>query len=135
MNAKIKALMKLGECEVDDIEQSEYDDMVYVVSGIGYLICTDTQADKRAADDIKELVWAFDTIFISKHMTGNKDKNIEQIETLQAHCESANDNIIKLIADMNVFISDAIDSGGRGHFLSPYDGEEIKIGKFFAYRQ
>ena len=35
---------------------------------------------------------------------------------------------------MDEFIEDAISSDGRGHFLSPYDGEENEEGDYFIYR-
>ena len=53
-------------------------------------------------------------------------------------CESANELVLALIDDMDKFVSDAISSDGRGHFLSYYDGEEQEIyiegTTFFYYR-
>jgi hypothetical protein len=49
-------------------------------------------------------------------------------------CESANPIIEALIEDMDHFVSDAISSDGRGHFISRYDGEENEEGEFYIYR-
>jgi hypothetical protein len=39
-----------------------------------------------------------------------------------------------MIDDPDEFIQDAIDSDGRGHFLSYYDGEETEINDYYIYR-
>ena len=128
---KIKALAKFEDCEIRDVEQSEYDDMVFDACGIEYLVCTDKEADKRAAEHIKDSAWAFYPSFIAAH-TDNADKEI--IAKICERCEGANDTILAMIEDIGEFADDAISSDGRGHFLSHYDGYEIEIGKFFAYR-
>jgi hypothetical protein len=52
--------------------------------------------------------------------------------------EDANPLVEALIKDMDHFVSDAISSDGRGHFLSSYDSEEVELrinGEYlYAYR-
>jgi hypothetical protein len=49
-------------------------------------------------------------------------------------CESGNSAMLGLIQDHDAFVEDAISADGRGHFLSNYDGEEVKQGEYFIYR-
>ena len=110
--------------------QGEYTD---TITGNEYLILSDLEADDRAGEEIKQSLWAFNPDFILAHT--NLDYKgfqyaalIKCIETLQEKlCESANDIIKLLISDLDDFIDDAINSDGRGHFLSYYDGVEHEI--------
>ncbi len=103
-----------------------------------YLVCTDEEADEKAAEYIKETVWAFNAGFIVDHSSLPYEA-IEMIENFQQKCEDANDTILALIDDFDDFVSDAISADGRGHFMSSYDGEEneetVNGETYYIYRQ
>ena len=105
------------ENECDEVEDFDNDN---------YLVLTDEEADEKAADYIKDSLWAFNASFLSSE-TGYP---IEVFESLQDKCESGNDAVEALIdsqksdTDMEGFIESAISADGRGHFLSSYDGNE-----------
>ena len=89
-----------------------------------YSVYTDEEADEKAAEYIKETVWAFNASFIVDH-SNLPCEAIEMVEFFQREkCEGANDTILALIEDFDEFVSDAISADGRGRFLSSYDGEE-----------
>jgi hypothetical protein len=125
--------VKLAEhldCDIEEIEQG-YDDSTFEHGNAEYLLLTDSEADERAKDYIKETVWAFNSWYIAKH-TGLNEKIIKH---LQNECEEANDIILNSIKDIDKFISDAISEDGRGHFMSSYDGEEVELAdNLFLYR-
>lgn len=110
--------------------KGEYTD---TITGNEYLILTDIEADDRAGEEIQQSLWAFNPDFILKHTDLNYDDFqyaalIKCISTLQETlCESANDIIKLLISDLDEFIDDAINTDGRGHFLSYYDDVEHEI--------
>lgn len=105
----------------------------------GYICLTDEEADKKAADYIKDSLWAFNASFLSEQ-TGLDAEVFEAIAN-NGKCESNNDtlyNLISKMGDIESFISDAISADGRGHFMSSYDGEEteetINGETFYIYR-
>jgi len=103
-----------------------------------HIVLTDEEADEKAAEYIKDSLWAFNAGFIIQH----SKLPYEAEEMIQAYqekeCESANDTIEALIEDMDTFIKDAIGADGRGHFMSSYDGQENEVKvldtTFFIYR-
>lgn len=125
-------------CSNNLTEVEEYDDDNY---NNDYLVLTDDEADEKAADYIKDSLWAFNASFLSSE-TGYP---IEVFEGLQDKCESANDAVGALIdsnkSDTNLkyFIDAAISADGRGHFMSSYDGNEneetINGTTYYIYRQ
>jgi hypothetical protein len=88
-----------------------------------YLVLTDKEADERAAEYIRDSLWAFNADFLA----GETGIDREVFEAIQANnrFESNNDAIARLIGDdMDSFIQSAISADGRGHFISFYDGHE-----------
>jgi hypothetical protein len=136
MDAKIKALAQHLDIDLTEEEIDDSDAPLFIIGRAEYLVLTDDEADKRAADEIAESVWAFRPEFLSAH----SDADQEVFEALQAtgKCESLNGPVRSLIRDWDHFVSDAIAADGRGHFISSYDGEENEVsigGKwFFVYR-
>lgn len=134
---KIEAMAKYLECDIEDLTEESYDLYGLTVYSLGnqeYAIGDDEEADKAAAEDIKDSLWAFNTDFIMSH-TKLPAESENMIATFQSEkCEDANDTIASLIEDMNYFIEDAISCDGRGHFLSSYDGEENEEGEYYIYR-
>ncbi len=109
-----------------------------------YKVLTDEEADAAAREEIMESLWAFNAAFILhhtefyQHSTVDEDEAfVKALRDLQGRiCEGANPIVEALIQNLDVFVEDAIDADGRGHFLSPYDGEENESadGKFYIYR-
>ena len=107
-----------------------------------YKVFTEDEADEAVKADILGSLWAFNPDFILRHTAfyqqsteDEDDAFIESLENLQCNiCEGANAIVKALIEDMDAFVSDAVDADGRGHFLATYDGEELEVGDFFAYR-
>jgi hypothetical protein len=109
-----------------DYDVKDYDHYglsIIEVDGEEWALGTDEEADKATVSCIKESLWAFNKTFLADH-TGLP---VDVFAALQKDCESSNDAIYTLIekcGDMEIFVNDAVSSDGRGHFLSPYDGEE-----------
>lgn len=98
-----------------------------------WLVCTDEEADELVAQHIRDSVWAFRASFLASHIEDLPESEIQRIQ--ESMYEDANAVLTRLIGDMDHFIDDAVSADGRGHFLSPYDGEEVEMGDFVAYRR
>jgi hypothetical protein len=131
---KIEALAKYLECQLDELEQSKYDDDTVEYGCKEYLVLTDEEADEKAKECILDSVWAFNANFLAAHCL--EGIGVEVIEAIQANerCESNNKALLALIEDVDYFVNEAIKADGRGHFLSRYDGEEHEAGEFYIYR-
>ncbi len=128
-----QALAKYLEIDVDDLTGDD-DDESFELGSKEYLVLTDNEADERAADYIKDSLWAFNASFLA----GYCDMPEEMFKALQDKCEDANEAFLTCIerADGGLagFIEEAISADGRGHFMSSYDGEENEAGEFYIYR-
>jgi hypothetical protein len=121
---KIEALAKyLGEEDLEEVEK--------LIDDGDYLVLTDDEADEKAKENILESVWAFNADFLESHT--NMDADLIKI-IQEAKCDGANDSLRRMIDDEDAFVQDAISSGGRGHFMNSYDGDENEEGEFFIYR-
>ena len=102
-----------------------------------YLVLTDEEADKKAAEYIKESVWAFTAEFIVDHSKLPYEA-VEMVQAFQEKYEDANKTILALIEDFDEFVSDAISADGRGHFMNSYDGHEHEVNidgtYYYVYR-
>ena len=136
MEQKIKTLAKHLECDIDEITEGrtfwnrltplECDNQEYIV-------LTDREADEACRERIKESVWAFNANFLA----GYCELPTEVFEALRVKCGSSNEAILSLIeksGGLDGFVSEAVSSDGRSHFLAIYDGEEIEEGDYFIYR-
>jgi hypothetical protein len=130
---KKEALAKYLEVEIEEVEEG-YSDDTFEVGRKEYLVLTDDEADEKAKEYILESVWAFNPDFLAAHAREGIDADV--IKAIQANekCEGNNKALLALIEDKEHFVSDAILSDGRGHFLNTYDGEENEEGEFFIYR-
>lgn len=145
---KLEALKShLIDCEnftEDEAAEAEFDSRFncFICGSWEYKVFTEDEADEAVKAEILESLWAFNPEFILRHTafyqnsTHDEDYDfIESLGNLQSRiCEGANAIVKALIEDMDTFISDAVDEDGRGHFLATYDGEELEVGDFFAYR-
>jgi hypothetical protein len=88
-----------------------------------YVVLTDSEADEKSEEYIKEALWAFNSSFLSS-VTGFDESIFEAIQA-NDKCEGNNNAILQLVGDnLDDLISQAISSDGRGHFLNTYDGNE-----------
>ena len=108
-----------------------------------YLVLTEAEADGFAEDEIMNSLWAFKPEFILDHTDFVNDITqreaeiwIEAMREMQSKlCESANTIVKSFINNYkDEFIADAIESDGRGHFISFYDGEEHEVNGYYIYR-
>ena len=152
LNKKLEALkaylITVSEAESVDLEavtvENSYNDNynTFEIVGNEYKVLTDAEADAEAKKEILNSLWAFNADFILTHTefynTSSDREDAEFIDCLQKLqsniCESANSIVKALIVDIDTFIKDAIESDGRGHFISWYDGEEAEQGDFYIYR-
>lgn len=136
-------LIESGEATAEDLTEgieAVYNDgwETFEIIGQEYKVLTDEEADKAAADYIKDSLWAFNADFILQHTavfeetTDREDQEIIKALRMvqESICESANALVRALISDIDTFIEDAIDADGRGHFMSSYDGEEHESNGF-----
>lgn len=140
-------LIESGEATAEELAEgieAVYNDgwETFEIIGQEYKVLTDEEADKAAADYIKETLWAFNAEFILQHSAASEETTAREDEEIikslrmvqESICEGANALVKALISDIDTFIEDAIDADGRGHFMSSYDGEEHESGAFYIYR-
>jgi hypothetical protein len=134
-NQKLKALAEYLEISIEDIEEG-YNENYFDYEGKEYLVLTDEEADEKAGEYIKDLLWAFNSSFIIENSSIlDFDEGSEKIiKAIQEQYENGNEAMKKLIDDMDDFISNAISADGRGRFINSYDGEEIEQEDYFIYR-
>jgi len=85
----------------------------------------DEQADSAALTAARESLWAFSSVYLSRFLglSMNQQKAIEKMQS--ELCEDAQEIIALLLGDrIDELLEDAVETDGRGHFLSTYDGEE-----------
>ena len=123
MKDKINALAKFL-----DVSKKEAKSLI---DNGDYLVLDDCDADDAAKEEILNLVWTFNSSFLSDH--SSLDERAIAAMQRSMH-EDANDSLISTIKDIEHFVDDAICSDGRGHFLSRYDGKENEQDRFFIYR-
>ena len=128
----IEALAEFLGAEPSEIDGS--DEPSFTFGREEYLVLTDNQADAHAREYITNSAWAFTKSFLDSHSEAINELDEKSFRGLQEGCEGSNKAILKMIDDVDHFVSDAISSDGRGHFLSGYDGEENEEGDYFIYR-
>lgn len=97
---------------------------VYEVESGTYAVCTDRQADVACREAIVESLWAFRPEFLVGYVPDGVDAEVIAA-IVEKRCEDANPAILRLVGDrLDDLVRDAVAADGRGHFLSPYDGDE-----------
>lgn len=120
-----------GEDATDYV--SEIGDNEFEAEGSTYLVLTDEEADEKAREYILDSLWAFNADFLAS----NTGLPAEVFTALQDKCEDANETFKTLIekcGDLDEFVSEAISSDGRGHFMNSYDGQENELGDYYIYK-
>jgi len=115
--------------------------MADVIADAGeWLVLNDAEALEAATEQIKESLWAFTPSWLVDYMP--EGMTVSGVIAIQGdRCEEANEDLLSLIRgvgpkNFDILVQGAIDTDGRGHFLSHYDNEEIQsaCGRFFFYR-
>lgn len=127
--------LKLSVDEIDDIQfmedESGNEPEEFTWGEDSYLVLTDEEASEKCEEYIKDNLWSFKATFLQEYVSLDK-KSLNNILEL---CENANPIIEKLIGEkLDEFVESAIKYDGRGHFLSPYDGEEHEEDEYFIYK-
>ena len=132
---KIEALAKFLEISIEDITETDWETLK--AEGAEYLVLTDEEAEDKAYSEIEESLWTFNADFIID-MCGfsGGEKSITAMQ--RESCENCNEFIKAMIegtCGLDKFVDVAIESDGRGHFISMYDGEEVDAGgEYYIYR-
>ena len=92
-----------------------------------YSVYTDSEANEVAADYIKETLWAFNANFLETYTDLDADAIKLMQEKMCEGCNSVFLSILNANGYLEQFISDAIGTDGRGHFMSTYDGDENEV--------
>lgn len=140
-----KFLVQQGDFSEDEINEvvvtkqwdSYYNEYRFDVYGDEYIIMDDDRAYATAFHEISEGLWAFNADFLVDHLKddtkyGDNPVDLGELKAClelvqEKFCEGANAIIHALIDDLEEFVDDAIAADGRGHFISPYDGEEHEV--------
>jgi len=142
-DAGLVALCKHLGVPVDDATEcrfSHYGLAVWEVDGGEYALGTDAAADEAAQAYVADTVWAFNACFILEACDLPRDLAPAIRSFQEKECESANDALFALVekcckGGIERFARLAVSADGRGHFLSPHDGDEIELaGVFSAFR-
>ena len=133
-NEKVRALQNHLNLDDEEVNNITFNGNEFIHGDREYLVLEDEEADKRAEEYIKDTAWAFKPSFLSAHTGIDEDV----FNTLSEKCEDSNDAVLSMIKDFDHFVSDAISSDGRGHFIATYDNdesiEEINNTEYFIYR-
>ena len=137
----VEAVADFVGCDPSEITQFDlpyYGMEVFSIGHKRYAVGTDEEAHEACKELIKDSAWAFRSSFICEYCNLPQEL-AEALEVMQSKkCESANDSILALIEKANGgldgFVDVAVSADGRGHFLSPYDGNENEKDGFFIYR-
>lgn len=139
---EINALAKFLERDPNEIascnwsRQSYYGLQVFSIDGKEYAVGNDIDAQIAVERYIKDSIWAFNANFILSYCCLPMELE-EAIKAFQEEkCESANDALLALVEKdgLKGFVEEAVSADGRGHFLSPYDGEENEQDGYYIYR-
>lgn len=145
VNERDRALAQYLGLLAGDLEEFRRGD-VYETEKGEYLVLTDEEADRAVREYISENLWAFRPEFLAPLVKEEIAEELEEfgesveghIKELQKRSEDSNSDVRNLIDDFDFLVEEAVRADGRGHFLSPYDGEEgeAKVsGKwYFIYR-
>lgn len=140
---EVRALAEhLDEPDLDVISESSYQPhlgMLLEAQGNEYLVLDESDADAAARDDYRRSLWAFNAEFLVEDMPNGV--TVYAIQALQnALYEGASEVFAGMLGDnLDSVLDRAIEADGRGHVLSPWDGEEYRVViegvPYFIYRQ
>ena len=132
---KEKALAEFLGVKENEVKENSWG-TYNTINSDEYMVLTDDEANEEVYKEIEDSLWAFNAEFIIEMTRLNS--GVKSLRTMQENsCEDCNDFIRAIIdgtCGMNSFVESAIESGGRGNFISYYDGEENENGGYFIYR-
>lgn len=138
--SKVLALCEFLGCEPSEITEESYNHYGLSRFSYGskeYAIGVDEDCDEATKRHIEQSIWAFNACFILSQC-GLPMELEDYIRSFQEkECENANDSLLALVnkcGDIDKFTKRAIGLDSRGHFLSPYDGDENEQDGFYIYR-
>jgi len=143
MNAIAKEFIRIQKLDESKAEVDDNHNHINVfVDGDEWLILNDEGRKIQVRSYIEETVEYFNPTFLSR-LTGISDKIFTVLQEPQV--TDTNKTILLLIkgtCGMDKFVEESIHSDGYGHFLSTYNGEEIKFSimdgwdtiNYYAYR-
>lgn len=110
---------------------SEDGDYISLTDGTVYLVVTEDEAREYLKEEIMETFSYFNSSFLSS-FTGLPERLFQDgLELSQGEVQEIFDATNTNIDD---FASEAEAADGLGHFLARYDGNEIELGDFLAFR-
>lgn len=136
---EINALADFLRIEPNEITDCDFEHYGLKVFGFGsreYAVGTDLSAQIAVERYVKDSIWAFNASFILSYC-GLPMELEEAIKAFQEEkCEGANDALLALVEKdgLEGFVEQAVAADGRGHFLSPYNGEENEQDGYYIYR-
>lgn len=145
---RIEALaLHLDDEDVRDVAKvSSWDKCEIEVHGRSYAVLTDEEADKRAREGVRGLLWACNVSFLRRFIPALENSRAAKAWEKMAGelCEDANPLVEALLGDkVGAAVDTVIREDGRGPTLGAYDGdeEEVRLGSpgawqyFYIYRQ
>jgi hypothetical protein len=128
------------ELETEEITETTWGTLK--VAEREYFVGNDEESDNKAAEYIKDSLWAFNADFILDHskLENYNDRTVDAFRKMQESlCEDANELVLAIVEDIDDFVQDAINTDGRSHFIATYDDEENEIEDedgetFYIYR-
>lgn len=119
------------EMEMDEEEEIiQRRDQVYDIEGEGqYMVVTSKQAHDMAEDYIANSLWAFRPEYIADVL--DVDYDVLRDLADNGACEQ-NNRVVRHLVDSKAngfvrLVVQAIHDDGLGHFLAPYDGQEVEV--------
>lgn len=132
---RAEALANFLETSIEDVSEAVCGEDTYEAEGGEYRVLTDSEADEACAEDIRELLWAFNPEFLCGYIADGALRSEDIQGIIGDRCEDVNPIMLALVGDsLDQLVEDAIGADGRGHFLSRYDSEEHESGEFYIYR-
>lgn len=107
------------ECDPEDVEETGWD--TYEAEGQEWLVLTSEEMEERVKEYILDTLWAFRPEFLEAHLRPSVP--LQALEAVQGLYEEGNAAVRALIASEEHLVTDAVQTDGYGHFLSPHDGE------------
>ena len=134
MDEKAKALADFFGGEWTPAVESNCMETYENEDGEEYAVGTEAEADKACLEYIEESCHYFLPHFLSEQ-TGLP---VEVYEALSDCDGKGGWEAVKALIDstcgMEDFAEAAVQADGRGHFLAFYDGKEVELDGFYAYR-
>ena len=91
---------------------------------------SEEEANSAAYRYVEDTLWAFSFSFLKEWFVIDGDTAGEVHTAIAEKCEDGNEAMKQMVnwsENSNDIVSAAIESDGKGHFLSGYDGNEVEF--------